>query len=104
AICYCKDRGARFFDKEFAFVKQISEELWSKKPDAMIVVYPHYFSGTEVPGFGVKAAKQQFDPRWTLFFTPHSAHLEPSRHSLKKTPIRTAIPNQQLTGRKSAAR
>jgi hypothetical protein len=78
AICHCDDCGPRFFDKEFAFVKQISEELWTKKPDAMIVIYPHYFSGTEVPGFGVKAAKQPFDPRWTLFFTPHSAHLDPN--------------------------
>ena len=77
AICHCPDCGPHFFDKEFEFVKRISEEVWSKKPDAMIVVYPHYFSGTEVPGFGVKAAKQPFDPRWTLFFTPHSAHLDP---------------------------
>ena len=77
AICHCPDCGPHFFEKEFAFVKRISEEVWSKKPDAMIVVYPHYFSGTEVPGFGVKAAKQPFDPRWTLFFTPHSAHLDP---------------------------
>ena len=77
AICHCPDCGPKFFDKEFAFVRRISEDVWSKKPDAMIVVYPHYFSGTEVPGFGVKAAKQPFDPRWTLFFTPHSAHLNP---------------------------
>jgi hypothetical protein len=78
AICHCPDCGPWFFDKEFAFVKRISEEVWAMKPDAMIVVYPHYFSGTEVPGFGVKASKQPFDPRWTLFFTPHSAHLNPS--------------------------
>jgi hypothetical protein len=77
AICHCPNCGPRFFDKEFAFVKQISEELWTNKPDATIVVYPHYFSGTEVPGFGVKAAKQPFDRRWTLFFTPHSAHVDP---------------------------
>ena len=31
-----------------------------------------------MPGFGVRAAKQPFDPRWTLFFTPHSAHLDPA--------------------------
>jgi hypothetical protein len=29
-----------------------------------------------VPGFDVKAARLPFDPRWTLFFTPHSAHLD----------------------------
>jgi hypothetical protein len=87
AICHCPDCGPRFFDKEFRFVRQISEEIWAKKSEAMIIVYPHYFSGTEVPGFGVRAAKLPFDPRWTLFFTPHSAHLDPAlirqaRHSL----------------------
>lgn len=78
AICHCKDCGEHFFEKEFAFVGRISEEVWAKKPDATVVVYPHYFSGAEVPGFGVKAAKLPFDPRWTLMFTPHSAHPEPS--------------------------
>jgi hypothetical protein len=78
AICHCPDCGPRFFDKEFEFVRRISEEAWARKPEATIVVYPHYFSGAEVPGFGVKAAMQPFDPRWTLFFTPHSAHLDPA--------------------------
>jgi hypothetical protein len=78
AICHCKDCGPHFFEKEFSFVKRISAEVWGKKPDAMIVVYPHYFSGAEVPGFDVRAAQQAFDPRWTLFFTPHSAHLDPA--------------------------
>lgn len=87
AICHCPDCGERFFDKEFRFVRQISEDVWAKKPEAMIIVYPHYFNGAEVPGFGVRAAKLPFDPRWTLFFTPHSAHLDPAlirqaRHSL----------------------
>jgi hypothetical protein len=87
AICHCPGCGQRFFEKEFSFVRKISEEVWAKKPEAMIVVYPHYFSGAEVPGFGVRAAKLPFDPRWTLFFTPHSAHLDPAlirqaRHSL----------------------
>ena len=77
AICHCIDCGPKFFAREFEFVKRISQELWAKKPDATIVVYPHYFSGALVPGFGVRAAKQPFDPRWTLFFTPHSAHLDP---------------------------
>lgn len=78
AICHCKDCGERFFEKEFAFVRTISEEVWAKKPEATVVVYPHYFSGADVPGFGVKAARLPFDPRWTLMFTPHSAHPEPS--------------------------
>jgi hypothetical protein len=87
AICHCVDCGPRFFDREFAFVKTISEEVWAKKLEATIVVYPHYFSGSPVPGFGVRAAREPFDARWTLFFTPHSAHLDPAlirqaRHSL----------------------
>jgi hypothetical protein len=78
AICHCENCGERFFEQEFGFVKRISEEVWAKKPDAMIVVYPHYFSGAKVPGFDVKAARQPLDTRWTLFFTPHSAHLDPA--------------------------
>ncbi len=76
AICFCPDCGDRHFDNEFRFVERISKEIWAKKPNAMIAVYPHYFSGAKVPGFGVTAATQKFDPRWTLFFTPHSAHLD----------------------------
>ena len=78
AICHCKDCGGRFFEKEFDFVRRISEEVWARKPGATVVVYPHYFSGAEVTGFGVKAARLPFDPRWTLMFTPHSALPEPS--------------------------
>jgi hypothetical protein len=45
-----------------------------------VVVYPHYFSGAKLRfAFAeAKAAQQPFDPRWTLFFTPHSAALEPA--------------------------
>jgi hypothetical protein len=78
AICHCKDCGGRFFEREFEFVRRISDEVWARKPEATVVVYPHYFSGAEVPGLGVKAARQAFDPRWTLFFTPHSTHLDPA--------------------------
>lgn len=77
AICHCEDCGGKFFEKEFRFVKAISEEVWARKPEATVVVFPHYFSGSEVPGFGVRAAKLPFDPRWSLIFSPHSAHPEP---------------------------
>ncbi len=77
AICHCDDCGPKFFEKEFAFVRAISDELWARKPDATIVVFPHYFSGADVPGFGVKAARLPFDPRWSLVFTPHSSNPEP---------------------------
>lgn len=79
AICHCAQCGAKFFDHEFSFVRDISEEVWARRSDATVVVYPHYFSGAKLRfsfGEGV-AAKQPFDPRWTLFFTPHSAAIEP---------------------------
>lgn len=80
AICHCPECGPNFFDHEFAFVRALSDELWARKPDATIVVYPHYFSGAKLRFSAAEttAAKQPFDPRWTLFFTPHSALLEPS--------------------------
>ena len=80
AICHCAECGPKFFDHEFAFVRDISNEVWARKPDAPVVVYPHYFSGAKLRlAFGeATAGKQPFDPRWTLFFTPHSAALEPA--------------------------
>jgi hypothetical protein len=75
AISYCAECPETYYQKEFRFVRQISEELWATKPEATIVIYPHYFSGVEVPGMKTKAAKEKFDPRWSLFFTPHSTHL-----------------------------
>ncbi len=80
AICHCAQCGSKFFDHEFAFVRDISNEVWARKPDATVVVYPHYFSGAKLRfSFSeATAAKQAFDPRWTLFFTPHSAALEPA--------------------------
>lgn len=76
AICHCTDCRERFFDHEFEFVQKISRELWARKTNATIMVYPHYFSDRPVPGFDVKGVTRAFDPRWTLFFTPHSAHIE----------------------------
>lgn len=80
AICQCAQCGPKFFDHEFAFVRDISNEVWARRPDATVVVYPHYFSGAKLrfSFTDATASKQRFDPRWTLFFTPHSAALEPS--------------------------
>ena len=80
AICHCAECGPKFFDHEFAFVRDISNEVWARKPDATLVVYPHYFSGAKLRfAFAeATASRQPFDPRWTLFFTPHSAALEPT--------------------------
>jgi len=79
AVCQCDGCRGHFFEKEFAFTRRISDELWQRNPQATILVYPHYFTGADVklPGFfETKAAALPFDPRWTLFFTPHSAHID----------------------------
>lgn len=76
AICYCAQCRGKFFDREFEFVRTISDDVWKAKPDATVLVYPHYFSGKAVPEFGVTGSKQRFDPRWSLSFTPHSAHID----------------------------
>ncbi len=87
AICYCPNCREKFFAKEFTFVRKISEDIWARTPAAQIVVYPHYFTGRPVPGFDVAGAKEPFDPRWTLFFTPHSAHIDPELLDRAKTSI-----------------
>jgi hypothetical protein len=76
AICHCDACAGHFYEREFDFVEKFSETIWKNRPETTIVVYPHYFSGSKVPGFEAQAARKRFDPRWTLFFTPHSAHLD----------------------------
>jgi hypothetical protein len=76
AICHCPDCAGRFYDREFELIAALSADVWRARKDATIVVYPHYFSGSKVPGMDADAARRPFDPRWTLFFTPHSAHLD----------------------------
>jgi len=76
AISYCKDCSKSYYEMEFEFVRKISDDLWAAKPDATIAVYPHYFSSNEVPGIKAVGTKQSFDPRWTLFFTPHSTQID----------------------------
>jgi hypothetical protein len=84
AACHCKDCGARYYEREFEFVKAISTELWAAKKDAMVIVYPHYFNGGKVPDLGIPAAKLPFDARWSMFATPHSAH--PDAGLIAKSP------------------
>ncbi len=86
-ICQGGDCAGRYYDLEFRFTRQISEEVWARNKSAAIVVYPHYFSGASVPGFSMTAGRQPFDDRWTLFFTPHSAHLDSSLLRRAKTSL-----------------
>lgn len=75
-VCQCPDCGSRHYEHEFGLVRWISDELWKVNPNALILVYPHYFTGKKVPGLAAAGLKQPFDPRWGLFFTPHSAHFD----------------------------
>lgn len=74
AVCHCKDCGQKFYDREFRFVQSITADIRKRSRDAMVMVYPHYFSGAGTPGLGAKGTLQPFDANWTLFYTPHSAH------------------------------
>lgn len=76
AICEGGACAGRYYELEYSFVRTISQEVWAKNRSATIVVYPHYFTGATVPGFQTAAAKFEFDKRYTLFFTPHSAHID----------------------------
>jgi hypothetical protein len=75
-VCQCPRCGPHHYEHEFSFVKWISEKTWQAKPEAMILLYPHYFTGKKVPGLEASGLKQPFDPRWGLVFTPHSAHFD----------------------------
>lgn len=88
AVCHCPECGGdHYYQHEFDFVRDISDEVWRANPNAQIVVYPHYFTGRKVPGLGITAAKLPFNPRWTLFFTPHSAHFDADLLRQAKTAI-----------------
>ena len=87
AICHCAACGPRYYEHEFEFVRWVSAEIWKRKPEALVLVYPHYFTGAKVPGLGATAARLPFDPRWGLFFTPHSAHFDDSLIQRAKTSV-----------------
>ena len=76
-ICRCENCGPKFYENEFRFVKWISDQVWKQKPEALILVYPHYFNGQKIPGMDAVAARQAFDARWGLAFSPHSSHFDP---------------------------
>jgi hypothetical protein len=77
AVCHCSLCGGKYFEREFGFVRWISDRVWEKNPQATIAVYPHYFSGSKVPFAEARGSSLELDPRWTLVFTPHSAPVEP---------------------------
>lgn len=74
--CQCAHCQKHYYQDEFRFVRTISDHFWKTRPGATIVVYPHYFATKQLNSETVKGAGggQEYDPRWTLFFTPHSAN------------------------------
>ena len=65
--CQCESCQTNYVKREWDFVQQISDEVWQTNSDATIVIYPLYFqSGVAEP-----------NSRFTLQFTPHSAHITP---------------------------
>lgn len=58
----------RYYELEYEFSKQLSDEVWAHNPDAEIIVYPHYFKG--------KGLSYPWDDRWTLTFNDWAAPLD----------------------------
>lgn len=87
AVCHCEQCNNEFFDQEYQLVKEVSNEIWRKNPNATVVVYPRYFVGDPVPGLSVVGGRHELDPRWSLFFTPHSAHIDEDLVSKAKSSL-----------------
>lgn len=54
AVCYCQNCAGKFYDREFAFVQPLTGDIRKANRDAIVMVYPHYFSGAEAPGLGAR--------------------------------------------------
>lgn len=62
--------GTLYYELEYAFARQLSDEVWARDTDAEIIVYPHYFKG--------KGLSYPWDDRWTLTFNDWAAPLDSS--------------------------
>lgn len=71
-ICVGGDCGgaSHYYEVEYEFVKQISEDMWAHNPDAQILIHSNYFIG------GSNGANMPYDPRWGLMFTPWTVNLD----------------------------
>ncbi|GAA4532553.1 hypothetical protein [Amycolatopsis samaneae] len=71
-ICTGGDCGGpkHYYEIEFEFVRQLSDEVWAHDPGAEIIVHPNYFVG------GPNGATLPYDPRWTVIFSPWTVNLE----------------------------
>jgi hypothetical protein len=62
-----------YYEIEYEFVRQLSDEVWAQDPDADILVHPNYFVG------GAGGAELPYDPRWTVIFSPWTVNLDLAR-------------------------
>lgn len=62
--------ASHYYEVEYQFVKQLSDEVWAHDPDAQILVHSNYFIG------GSNGADMPYDPRWGLTFTPWTVNLD----------------------------
>jgi hypothetical protein len=71
-ICVGGDCGgpSHYYEVEYQFVKQISDDVWAHNPDAQILVHPNYFIG------GSNGANEPYDPRWGLMFSPWTVNFD----------------------------
>lgn len=71
-ICLGGDCGgaSHYYEIEYEFVRQISDEVWAHRPDADILVHPNYFVG------GANGANLPYDDRWTVIFSPWTVNLD----------------------------
>lgn len=74
-ICSGGTCATDYFEHEYAFTRELSEDVWKHDDDATIIVYPHYFDG-------LHGKTHPYDPRWSMVFTPHSAFISESMLSL----------------------
>jgi hypothetical protein len=71
-ICVGGDCGSasHYYEVEYQFVKQFSEDVWAHNSDAQILIHPNYFIG------GSNGATEPYDARWGLMFTPWTVNFD----------------------------
>jgi hypothetical protein len=93
--CMCPECQQSYTQREWEFVHAVSSDVWSANPDARVVIYPLYYQKNVA----------QPDPKFTLFFTPHSAHMTPDVMAIDCDKIYwTMLFGEPLESVKTAAR
>ncbi len=93
--CMCSECRENYAQREWEFVRTITEEVWALNPGARNVIYPLY----------LQQRVAEPDPRYTLFFTPHSAKMTAEALSVKCDKIYwTMLFGEELESARQAAR